>query len=108
MEPIPNTAGVNGLLLTPSWGLGGEVTETGAILKYLKSKKSAKMEITKLVSLSFEIYIQYEPGQRDLYNSASLETKLNLLKTHHSTYKIVFCYHISRKGLELYFLIVSY
>lgn len=42
MEPIPNTAGVNGLLLTPSWGLGGEVTETGAILKYLKSEKKCK------------------------------------------------------------------
>ena len=44
MEPIPNTAGVNGLLLTPSWGLGGEVTQPGAILKYLKSEKTCKNE----------------------------------------------------------------
>ena len=42
MEPIPNTAGVNGLLLTPSWGLGGEVTEPAAILKFLKSEKTCK------------------------------------------------------------------
>ena len=51
------------------------------------------MEITKLVSFSLENYLQYEPGQQNLYNSASLGTKLNLLKTHGATYKIVFCCH---------------